>query len=64
MGTFDLLTFSAAQGLADTAAAWWLDELEAAPRVRSPTVWPFQGGGLRDGSFWPSPAGSERAAST
>lgn len=44
MGAFDLLTFSAAQALADTAAAWWLDELEAAPGGPQPYCVALSGG--------------------
>jgi len=44
MGTFDLLTFSAAQALANAVAARWLDELEAARRRPHPYCAALSGG--------------------
>jgi 6-phosphogluconolactonase len=44
MGTFDLLSFNADEALANTAAAWWLDELEAARNGPQPYCVALSGG--------------------
>jgi len=51
MGTFGLLTFSAAQALANTVAARWLDELEAARRGPQPYCVALSGGRIARAFF-------------